>query len=136
MTLAPLRRLLAFHPRAMLVVLLALAIELVPPPAALVRHRHVGGDAAHVHAGRLTGVAHADRAADEGRGARAGAAVASAGPADLHAHLAPPAIVAALAAIVPPAPALVVAPAPLDLPPRTPPAAVRSTQARAPPIAV
>jgi hypothetical protein len=51
-----LRRTIVTHPRAMVTVLLALAVHLSPPPA-LVRHRHAGGDVAHIHGGRILGAA-------------------------------------------------------------------------------
>ncbi|MCC6382270.1 MAG: hypothetical protein IT304_07160 [Dehalococcoidia bacterium] len=134
MTLTAGRRALTSHPRALLVVLLAFAIELLSPPSALVRHRHAGGDAPHVHAGRVAGVASPEAADDDAmRAPLAGPALAHAGPPDLHAHLAPPAVVAALPAIVPPAPALVVAPLPVVAPSGEMPAAARSRRARAPP---
>jgi hypothetical protein len=133
MMLTASRRSLAAKPRAMLVVLLALAIELVPPPSLLVRHRHAGGDAAHVHAGRIAGVAGDRVDTDATRTPLTGSALAHAASPDLHAHFAPPAVVAALPSILPPAPAVVGSPLPLFAPSSAPFVVGRPTRARAPP---
>jgi len=135
-SLAALRRLLTFHPRAVLVVLLALAIELVPPPSLVVRHRHAGGGTAHVHAGPVAGVVRDAPGDDAIRTPLAGPGLVSAGASALHTHLAPPAVVAALPSVVPPAPALVVSPLPLAVSLPAPVLVSRATRARAPPLRV
>lgn len=48
------RRALAQHPRAVLAVLLAFAIQILPLPG-VVSHRHAGGAAGHTHVGRIAG---------------------------------------------------------------------------------
>ena len=135
MTVAAGRRTLASCPRAVLVVLLAFAIELLPPPSVLVRHRHAGGRTAHVHAGRVAGSGHAVAADVVERTPSSGAALAPVGSADLHAHHVPPAVVAALPALVPPPPTLVGVPLPMVAAPRELSARTGTTRARSPPVA-
>jgi hypothetical protein len=54
-TIRAARRALAAHPRAVLAVLLAFAIQILPLSAGIVSHRHAGGGASHAHVGRIAG---------------------------------------------------------------------------------
>ena len=51
------RRWLSRHPRVVVAVLLAFAVELLPPASGVVRHRHEDGRAPHIHGGRMPGTA-------------------------------------------------------------------------------
>jgi hypothetical protein len=125
------RRLFADHPRLVLAVLLAFAVEVMPPPSVGVSHRHAGGgDAAHAHGGRIVDAlgARADATAPA-----QGSGLVSARARDLHRHSVQPLV--ALRGPVAPAigpPVLVSAvtstPACAEIP-----AAQRAAQARAPP---
>ena len=126
------RRSLASHPRVVLAVLLAFGIEIVPPPAGLVSHRHASDGAHHTHAGRIVGAAQL-----ETRTAAADASgrdqIRPATTRDLHAHHVHP-FVALRAPVAPPLGPTLLAfsvsfvPALADSS-----AASRATQARAPP---
>ena len=132
MRLGALHRTCAVHPRAVLVVLLAFAIEIVPVPSAVVRHRHAHDDAPHVHAGRIGGTVVCARAPGV-RHRDAGGGVHAAPGSRLHPHHAAPVVVGALPEIVPLDPPRLVAPLPALVVPGAFPVSLAPGRARSPP---
>lgn len=133
MRVAVLRRWLRASPRALLVVLLAFAIEIVPAPSALVQHRHTHGDAVHVHVGRIGGgysLATSTDGADAPHADGLYAATAS----GVHRHFASPVVVGAMPAIAPLVPGGLVVPLPPLVAVDVLAVAVRPGHARAPPV--
>ncbi len=126
-----LHRWLARHPRAVLALLLAFAVELVPSASGIVRHRHVGGGVAHTHAGRvLPASAAAARPTVPADGALA---VGAASAADVHEHAQPP-LVSVRSPLGPNAePRILIASAPPMATALASSPARRIAQARAPP---
>lgn len=128
MSLRGLRRALRMQPRWMLAVLLAFAIETLPPPSALVSHHHAGGSLSHSHAGPVAGAP-----IDDGATRPIGEGIAQAPARDVHQHVVHPVI----AIRGPAVPALdgtfLVTAVFVPSPPATSAAALYPGQARAPP---
>jgi hypothetical protein len=128
MSFRGLRRGLRAQPRWMLAVLLAFAIETLPPPSALVSHRHSAGSLAHSHAGPI-----ARTTLDEGATPPVGAGLARAADSDLHHHVVHPVIAMRGPAVPAADPAFLVSVLFVPTPPATSAAALHPGQARAPP---
>lgn len=127
-----LRRTLDAYPRVLLVVLLAFAIEMVPP-AAMVEHRHAHGDAAHVHAGRIVAAGRRSVTAPADRKTPVDGVLAATGD-GLHRHTGDPRMVGTLPEIVAVAPPAIVRPLPQLVPlralPVLQPSCARSSPSR------
>ncbi|MEO6028964.1 MAG: hypothetical protein ABIR79_19035, partial [Candidatus Binatia bacterium] len=123
-----LRQALRAQPRWMLAVLLAFAIETLPPPSALVSHRHAGGSLSHSHAGPI-----ARATIDDAATRPIGEGLAHAPVSDLHQHVVHPVIAIRGPAVSAPDPAFLVSALFVPTPPATSAAALHPGQARAPP---
>lgn len=134
MRTARFRRALDAHPRALLVVLLAFAIEMVPP-AAVVEHRHAHGDAPHVHVGRIVTAGRRVATAPAEREAPVAGLHASADDGS-HRHLGTPVVIGTLPAVVVIAPPPIVRPLPELVPLEELPIVLQPGRARAPPSRV
>jgi hypothetical protein len=100
MTVRAMRRVLTAEPRWIIALLLAFGLEMLPTAASVVRHRHPGGGAAHVHAHRIAGTSHV-RAVDD---TAHGAGVHHAPARDVHQHVVQPVVGAAGVTVGAPAP--------------------------------
>jgi len=128
MSFRGLRRALRAQPRWMLAVLLAFAIETLPPPSALVSHRHAAGAVAHSHAGPI-----ARATVDDGAPGPIGAGLAHAPASNLHQHVVHPVIAIRGPAVAAPDPTFFVTDLFVSAAPATVAAALHPGQARAPP---
>ncbi len=128
MSFRGLRQALRAQPRWMLAVLLAFAIETLPPPSALVSHRHTAGDVAHAHAGPI-----ARAVVDDGATRPVGDGIAHASPRDLHQHVAHPVVAIRGPAVPAPDPAFRVTALFVATSPAAVAAPLHPGQARGPP---
>jgi hypothetical protein len=132
MMLLRLRGALSAHPRSILAVLLAFAIEVLPLGSGVVSHRHAGGVFPLAQAAPIAGVA---AAATPGDGEGTFVVRVERAPArDLHRHVVPLLVAMRGPATVPPGPALFTTNLPAAPVPAEISAARRVGQARAPPF--
>ena len=127
MSFRGMRRALGAEPRWMIAVLLAFAIETLPPSTLFVQHRHAAGDVAHTHAGLVhaRGVDGSPRTLGDG--------ITRSPASDLHGHAVHPVVLVGTTEVAAPAPTLVASTVSRPPVPEIPTVASSPGQARAPP---